>query len=533
MPKLTVYSSPYAAVRGMARSAWLDALGRGEAPAGFPAVDRTLVPAGEDNPYVDRAKLVESLGSAGAALGGERPHRMRRVLRGEGRMIIAGQQPGLLLGPMYGLLKAITVVAAAERWGGEAGDSPLVPAFWMATEDHDIEEVNHCYVRRRRFTCDHAEMTDVRGRPPVGWLPLAKWKQPLLRFLADALATAPHCDWVLEAVAETPFDDYGRMFGSLLGRVLDERAIAIVDPMRMRELLAPPLADLVERWPDVMNAFEQGAEAMRAAGFDPPIERVGLFEFADGRRKHCAVDREGFVFSTGRASFVEAADMIRDEPARFSPGAAIRPVVQDAALPVAATIGGPTELLYLWQIDPIYDVLGVQRSRLAMRISATFADRGLAERAEAVGLTGAGLLDAGERLERLKPRRALDADDLDDLAAHGRQFIRRIDSLDVGGQRITADRARRAIAYHVGKVIDVTANERLSRQGRGKDTLTEIADEVYPLGEPQERVMNPIELIARYGPRVVEAMIETLGAEAGSHHVVEVAGDDAKEGTAE
>jgi uncharacterized protein YllA (UPF0747 family) len=282
-----------------------------------------------------------------------------------------------------------------------------------------------------------------------------------------------------------------------------------------------------------MDAFERGGEAMRAAGFDPPVERVGLFEFVDGRRRHCGADRDGFVFSTGRAGFAEAADMVRGEPGRFSPGAAIRPVVQDAALPAAVTIGGPTELLYLWQIDPIYRVLGVQRSRLAMRISATFVDRTLAERAEAFGMGGAGLLDAGERLERFEPRRELDADDLDDVAAHGRRLIQRIDSLDVGGQQHTADRARRAIAYHVGKVIDVTADERLSRQHRGRDILTQIAHEVYPLGQPQERVMNPMELIARYGPSVVEAMIESLGCDAASHHVVEVAADEAKEGTAE
>ena len=82
-------------------------------------------------------------------------------------------------------------------------------------------------------------------------------------------------------------------------------------------------------------------------------------------------------------------------------------------------------------------------------------------------------------------------------------------------------------------MIDATADERLSRQHRGRDILTQIAHEVYPLGQPQERVMNPMELIARYGPSVVEAMIEALGCDAASHHVVEVAADEAKEGTAE
>ncbi len=71
-----------------------------------------------------------------------------------GVVVIGGQQAGILTGPLYSVHKAITVILLAEEKRKELG-VPVIPVFWVAGEDHDLNEINHVYTENSRGTLKH------------------------------------------------------------------------------------------------------------------------------------------------------------------------------------------------------------------------------------------------------------------------------------------------------------------------------------------------------------------------------------------
>ncbi len=503
--KLSVSDLPYADVPVGGRL--LADLGAGNTPPGFPllGMDPPRVP--EDSPFVDRAALAESLAASNAALGNTLANDTIDALRTDARLIVTGQQPGLLLGPTYTLLKAITAIGLAETLRPRCG-VPLIPAFWIASEDHDIEEVNRCTIGSRQFVCDHDELNQPGARPPVGNLSLQPWRDDLLAFVDQALPTGSAKDATLDILRNLDLGSYTTAFAQLLAALVGSGRMVLIDPMRLRDQLSPALAHVVEHYPQFNDAFERGGAAVRSAGYDPPLDNLGLFRFVDGQRMACEFD----------ADLPGAIRLNRDD---YSPGAGLRPIVQDLALPTLATIGGPGELLYLWQIDPLYEVLGAARSRLWPRLTATLLDTRNAERARTFNLSGAALFKAADLADSFDASQFnVDDDDVRDAEALRDQLIERLKA--IGADEKATAKAARSIAHQVGKVADRVRNERLSRHGLGKGELKQLANAVLPHGKPAERVVSPIDYVGRFGVGLIDQLQNQLDPTVIRHRVIEV-----------
>jgi uncharacterized protein YllA (UPF0747 family) len=237
---------------------------------------------------------------------------------------------------------------------------------------------------------------------------------------------------------------------------------------------------------------------------------MGVFELAGDRRVACGMD-------------AGLAERIRRAPQRYSPNAALRPIVQDMALPTAATVGGPGEMRYLWQIDAMYHVLGAERSRLWPRISATLLDDRNRRRAEAFGLTGAKLFEAAALAGRFDPAR-FDVEDADvrEIEDLRDRLLAKIGALDGEADSKTIGKAADSIGHQVDKLADRVRNARLSRQGLGKSELKQLAAAVMPHGKPAERVVSPLDYVGRFGAGLVEQLIGAVDPTVIGHRLVEV-----------
>jgi bacillithiol biosynthesis cysteine-adding enzyme BshC len=468
----------------------------GNALPGFPRFDPTA-PTTRATP---QPAVIDAVADYNASVGNRLNDATLAALHNGGRMIIGGQQPGLLTGPLYTFLKAATAIAMCRELQAST-DVPLVPAFWLATEDHDIEEVNRVRIGGKTLVIDHAEL---RGgpRPPVGALSLEHAHDRVLTFLQETLRTAPHGREVVEAVAACDFADYGRLCATLLVRLFGTGVIVLVDPMTLRQPAAPVLARAIEQRDTVREALTSGAATLRRSDLKPPLDRVSLFEFVEGRRMRINLHDP-------RLSAPQLAQNILDEPMRYSPSAALRPVVQDAILPTLITLGGPSELAYLWQIDGIYRALGVDRSALWPRSSATFIDQAIADSAAHFGLAGEAILTAPEMLGQFDPSQ-LDAEDLLQIEALRDQLLAHLDTLADEVPPKLMRRAHDSIAYRIRHVTNRAREHRLSARGMGKGDLGRVAASVRPEGKPQERAMNVLELVARYGWPVIDETIARL-----------------------
>lgn len=434
--------------------------------------------------------------------------------------VIAGQQPGLLSGPLYTFLKAVTVITLAKRLSSETGRTVL-PLFWVASEDHDILEVNRVTVNGRRFV--HEMKTELkRGRmPQVGDVSLGDAKENLLEFLREALPETEFTEWIMNVVAACNYSNYANAFSDLIREFFGGYDLRTVDPIGIRTLTAPVLACLLRRWPDVRDAFEAGTEALVDAGLKPPLEAPGFYEISGGMRVPVETTVKTVRLSNGEMSFAAAADEIDNRPGDFSPNAALRPVLQNAVIPALATGAGPTEALYLRQIREIHNVVNVTPSATVPRISATFVEDKIFRVAQKAGLGIERILESGQMLADYT------ADDVDDpvivsLEEKAKNLISAVDTAAGADPSRTVERNRKAVETALEKLLGRLKEEVLEAAGVGRGRLKKVVDAVLPGGRPQERAVNVIEFLNRYGPDFISRAIERLDPLEAGHQIVKI-----------
>jgi bacillithiol synthase len=488
---------------------------RERVPAAFPLLHRGETPEPSRSEFTDPTRLAAILGAANGE--DRRPKTGEEV-----HFVVTGQQTGLLTGPLYSFLKAVTVIRLAADLEAASG-LRHIPLFWMASEDHDLLEVNRCTVNGRLFVAGGRESSLPARRPQVAHIPLAPHREALLDFLGETLPVdRPDGRKTLDMVASCPFDNYALFFQSLMKKLFRDQFLHFIDPLALRPLTGPVLARLVARWPETLAAFDAGVTVLRSLDFTPPLAQPGLFEIVNGARVKVAITAEGAALSTGPCSLEEAADTIRRHPDRFSPNAALRPILQDAVIPVSAYVAGPSELLYLWQIDAVYQVAGVRRALLRPRISATFIEPKMRRIALRFGLPGAKIFSARALLDSYSPSGNGDNPELDTIRNAGRTLLEGLDRFLGATPDRVVDRTRRTIASQVQKVTKRIRGIEATRAGIGRNNLEKLAAGLLPGGKLQERTTGVVEFVARHGHDFVSRTLKELDPWKAAHFAVDI-----------
>lgn len=483
--------------------------------AAYPLLDRTR-PVPSASPWLDREAVAREIARQNPGLPAPAP---------AWDYVVAGQQAGLLTGPLYTFLKAATAIAVARDLAAGTG-RPIQPLFWIASEDHDVLEVNRVTVGGRRFVHEYGGQI-ARGRmPQVADIDLHAAREPLLEFLRSTLPATEFTPWVLDEVAAADWSNYATACAGLLRALFARWELRMVDPIALRSLTAPVLASVVARWPAARVALDEGGARLRAVGLRAPIEELRLFEIAGGRRVPIEAaggsqSVEGLRIGGSVLGWEEAAAAIRQAPERFSAGAVLRAVCQDGALPIVATIGGPSELAYLWQAVAVAAAVGVRSSARWPRISATFVGPPVARALAAAGLGAREAFALGEpgRDEAVQgerdPRGAA-------IKQRGQELLQTLEELAVPGDPRWLRSSREAIQSAVARVVARLDEEHAAQQGRTRERLEKIAAAVWPEGRLQERVINVYELLNLHGADFVRAVVEELDPWALAHRFARV-----------
>jgi bacillithiol biosynthesis cysteine-adding enzyme BshC len=279
--------------------------------------------------------------------------------------IVTGQQVGLFSGPAYTLYKAISAIAAAAELTRRGIDA--VPVFWLATEDHDLAEVNHTFWNTRAGLARYElPLREEDAGKRVGQVKLGPAVEELVGAASQTLQGA-FSDEMLRALREcyTPDETYGSAFGRLLAKLLAGRGIIFLDPMdrRLHRLAVPVFRKALEKCEALGDALLERSKQLEECGFHAQVkitrETTLLFCVVEERRE--PIHRKNGKFSAGKASFTreELLAAIENRPEDFSPNALLRPVMEDTLLPTAAYVGGPAEVAYMAQAQVVYqEILG-------------------------------------------------------------------------------------------------------------------------------------------------------------------------------
>lgn len=460
--------------------------------------------------------------------------RIEAVASGKGVAVVGGQQAGLLTGPLYTIHKAITLLRLASRVEEELG-IPVLPLFWAATNDGDLEEAGALTIidgehRLQRFNLAHLpEMAPYRGWP-VGRIPLGDCAGRIGSFVGAHLAGTGFVPELLDTVKATYTAGHtvGEAFVALMGRWLGPLGLVLLDPTwpefreatagLFRKVLSDPLA--------AVRCLEESEEALRAAGYrrqlHMPPNRLPLFATARSEPRRPLIPAgnggEGPVVEVEGAGRVEMEALLDpDGPWEVDPHAALRPVLQDYLLPTALFVGGAAEIAYFGQLGPLYEHFGVPRPVAMPRARAVLLPRVAARILEKYELTS-GALTGGPEAAVKKIAGRLLPDDLEEaFGAAGEAIAGRLEHLKRQAIRFDTnlekpfDTSAGRMESELRKLKEKAIRSRSRREEILLAQLAKAATWLHPEGAPQERVLNIVPFLARHGaaalfPRLLERL---------------------------
>ena len=433
-------------------------------------------------------------------------------LRDGAACVVTGQQPGVAGGPMYNLLKAATAVRLARRLDG--GGVPTVAVFWIHSDDHNPADVGRVM------------LPDAANHPQPMELPLLDDGKPLgerggglpefaERLIAQLPAT-PHQSAVAESLRAAMRGTLAEAFARILLNWFGARGLVVLEPHHVRGDRARAVFERALREPQVVeHEVGRSTERLRADGYEPSLAGAlgtNLFVIRDGRRRR--LERSGGQLYADGVAY--------DGGGRLSAGVALRPVLQDAALPTAAYVAGPNEISYFAQLGGLYRAFETPMPAIFPRVSASIVeprvDRVAGKfslRSDELFLGREGLI---ERVSARAQRGLLEEVSRIDLDARHRLKAlegpaEKTDPAVVEASRKTAEKIQRLFAAFRERIVDA--------QRRSDDVaaaqLEKVANHLTPGGSLQERKFTPWYYAAMFGPGVIDEITESIDPFAGGH----------------
>jgi bacillithiol synthase len=447
---------------------------------------------------------------------------------------VTGQQVGLFGGPLFSIFKALNAVKLADE--ATAAGVECVPVFWLATEDHDLAEVNHVSLfaadgSPERLTTTSHGTADA----PVGTVQFGAEIDPVVERAASLLGDSEIATWLRESYRGG--ETLGSSFARLFARLFADWGLILLDPLdrEFHELARPLFRAAIERAPELDEALLTRGKALEAAGYHQQVKVTAastlLFEVRNGARtvvKRKANGASGDEFQVGHEKFSkhQMLDRIEATPENFNPNVLLRPVVQDYLLPTLAYTGGAAEVAYFAQLAVVYERLLSRVTPVLPRFSATLVE----PKAERI-LTryGFGLPDLFQGPEDVREKiatKSLPAElqasfaeayaSVDKAMTALRNSVGKLDSTLVR----TSDRARMGMWHQVNRLHRKAARAEIFRSEVVSRHTSTVCDALFPNKILQEREISGLSFVARYGTGLLTQLYEAIHTDCHDHQVI-------------
>ncbi len=486
----------------------------------------------------DRAGLATALSAQSERFGAD-VKAMEGIerLRAGARAVVTGQQVGLFGGPLLTLLKAATAVARAREATRSTGVEH-VPVFWLATEDHDLAEVDQVSLLTKEAVETLRLGLRMGAAVPVGAVGVGAEVEGVLERVTELLSWSPVSELLRECYA--PREGYrptlGGAFARFMTRVFAEQGLVVMDAAgrEFHRLGASTLRFAIEHADELEEALLKRGEELEAAGYHAQVkvakEMSLLFLVSDrggvGDRQALRRGVDG-GWKAGRQAYTtsELLGILEETPERLSPNALLRPVFQDTILPTAAYVGGPSEVAYFAQSAVLYERILGRVTPVLPRLTATLLEPAVAAVMDRDEVQLPDAMTTAEALAQRLGARAMPIELKRRLAGVGQAMDAELEALTeyLGGMDASLGRSAAVsgskMRYQMNRLRRMAATHELEKEASLRKHAAAITLNVFPGGHPQERVVAGAWYLARY-EGLVERLVEEAAGMCGGHAVV-------------
>jgi bacillithiol biosynthesis cysteine-adding enzyme BshC len=454
--------------------------------------------------------------------------------------VVTGQQAGLFTGPLYTIYKALTVIklaACLREQGIEAA-----PVFWIASEDHDYEEVSFAKLidREGRLVRINYDAEGRKTDSPVGRIELTEGIGGVIDDFISALPASEFVDSIANDLRECYAEGTGfaDAFAKLMARLFRDYGVVLLDPLDegLKQIAGPLYAEAIDKSESIARALGETSSALVQAGYHAQIhvseDMVPLFIMDDGRRVAMTRQGERFQVKAGERSFSadELVSLARRCPSCFSPNVTLRPVVQDYLLPTAAYIGGPAEIAYFGQLMGVYDALGRRRPCVLPRSSFTLIEGRHQKTMSKYKLELKDFFDGLHGAVTKVVEQSLDRETTGSFETTERVLNEQLDKLEASLRKAdptlsdSLKSARTKILYQIEHLRTKFVHASAHREETTYRQVERAYTTLFPEKNLQERELNVYYFISRYGPSLIRELYEEAEVGFSNHKLTYIGG---------
>jgi len=424
-------------------------------------------------------------------------------------VIVTAHQLCLLGGPLYYVIKIANAIALVRKLSAMYPDRHFVPVYWMGSEDHDFEEINHIRLFGKTLTWQ----TDQQGA--VGRFSL-KGVEPVIEELKmllgdkdtdglQALITRAYSQPDMEAASRTLvnalFGKYGLVIVDGDDHVLKSAMIPVIQK------------ELKEQFSNALVSTR--SESLQKQGYHVQAtpREINLF-YLNGSRERIVSTESGFA--AGDKSFTEAAllEELEQYPERFSPNVVLRPVFQQSVLPAIGFIGGGGEMAYWLQLPEVFKAAGVRYPVLIPRTSLLYIYGAAAKKVTKLHLQAGDLFKPKDQLKKeiVLQDIAVDAD----LVTEKAEMVLLMERVKKKLMAIdpTLGPAAGADSQKIQAMIEHLESRMIRALKHQNETMLKQIDSIYqslfPDNGLQERTDNFMNLYAVQGQSFIDWLVREL-----------------------
>ena len=431
--------------------------------------------------------------------------------------VVTGQQVGMLSGNYYTILKAINTIQLAKQLSETYPELKFVPVFWLESEDHDFLEANHVNIinkQNKPLEISYYENGEEKEKylKSVGSIQFDSFLNEFRKSLEDNLL---------------PTDFTADVFDYVLG----DSGLIFIDPSdeEIKKILLPVFEKELNTFPKACELVIETSvllEQEYSAQVKP--RPVNLF-FNHTTGRHLIEQRPDNVFalrnSRQRFQAEELFELLYSKPELFSPNVILRPICQDYLLPTVAYIGGPSEVAYFAQFKKVYEFYGINMPVIYPRTSVTLLENKVNNFLIKYGVSLVELFDERKvtaylmsKVNEIKIDDIFDnfKDELNALLYVISNDIRKIDKNLESLMKNKTDKYFESLEQVKSKLLD----SQMKQNDTSIEKLKSIINNIYPESHLQERYINIIYFMNKYGVDFAKFLFEKLDINNFNHQVI-------------
>ncbi|MFC2160785.1 bacillithiol biosynthesis cysteine-adding enzyme BshC [Acidobacteriota bacterium] len=453
-------------------------------------------------------------------------------------VVVTGQQVGLFSGPLYTIYKSFTAIKLAEYLNQNIQGN-FVPVFWMASGDHDFAEINHINFldKDNQIEKIQCESHPLSTKLPASKILLTKEIEKCLKQLIFSSYDSEFKDGIISQLSEAyeSHRSYAEAFGKWMTCLFKSYGLIFIDATHrgFKEIgKSVFLKEIAENSPSTISALETSTK-LKQAKYNSQIhlrEGISNLFLADPERQSMGIENDGYIIKETQQTFSKEGliTLIDKNPVLCSPNVLLRPIYQDTVLPTVATIGGPGEVAYFAQMKDVYETFDIPMPIIFPRKHMTIVENKITRVLQKHNLNMSDFWNNFDQTIQTiirnhipKSIESIITETSSHLSSDFKSIKKEIISLDpdLGSSAdIALEKIKEQFKYLEKKIIKASKkqNDILIQQ------LNKVKNNLYPDNHLQERVLNIVPYLIKYGYPFLDKLYKTIDINCHDHQLMEL-----------